>query len=840
MVRSIAGVNKARVSAGGIFLYTHDFNDRRTAGTAETGVEVLCRIADGALSIGGSVSLEVLEVRTGTYNTAIAEDQAVLSVNDRNGSYFTDALANIPVGATVTVSVEAADEAWNDVGFACGALHMLLENGQVCAGLPAGQNPRTAVGQRADGTLVFYTIDGRQSGHSVGAALEQVAQRLAELGCVSAVCLDGGGSTAITATMPGETAAQIVNRPSDGWERGVSNHIFLVTDNVPTGIFARFHLAADNHRVLAGSRVAISVFALDSSFLPMGKDFGLAADGGELTADENGGWSLLTPAEGGTVTVSAASDERTDTLAVEAIAAPDAVRIKNGGAVLSHLTMAPGDSLQLAAEAVWNRLPLAADGHLFTWSVSGNIGTVTEDGLFSAKAVGTGTLTVSAGGVEAAIPVAVTNLPLHTLEDFEDGAPESSGVGMSLSVLRAPDTVKRGRASAQIDYTLDAYGDAVLVFGQPCAMPDAQYHQLNLWVQGDGSENLLSLAVSGSGGVKLIPLTTLEDTGWQLHTVDIPADADRIFGFAVTGNSVVIHADGTAEPAAGFFRIDQLTASYGNIADTEPPAVTAEITAGEDGSYTLAAAVFDEEDGILPLSSLSVTLDGRPMEFSYNTKTGTLSASLPAGEGGHRLSVFARDASGNVGRSSANVPPASDLPAFSDIEGHWAVEYIAWLKTAGVTVGYSDGSFRPDQPISRQQFVSMLFNYLGLNAEDYADVELPFADADGISDYALAPVKALWSMGILEGTERNGALYLLPRQNLTRVETAVMIGRTQEKGFASAEVPYTDAADVPAYAVQYLATMTAQGVISGYSDGSFRPNNGVTRGQMAKILCNLL
>ncbi len=43
----------------------------------------------------------------------------------------------------------------------------------------------------------MYTIDGRQSGYSIGATLTQVAERMVELGCVTALSLDGGGSTAI-------------------------------------------------------------------------------------------------------------------------------------------------------------------------------------------------------------------------------------------------------------------------------------------------------------------------------------------------------------------------------------------------------------------------------------------------------------------------------------------------------------------------------------------------------------------------------------------------------------------------------------------------------------------
>ena len=67
-----------------------------------------------------------------------------------------------------------------------------------------------------------------------------------------------------------------------------------------------------------------------------------------------------------------------------------------------------------------------------------------------------------------------------------------------------------------------------------------------------------------------------------------------------------------------------------------------------------------------------------------------------------------------------------------------------------------------------------------------------------------------------------------------------MIGRSQEKGYALASLTFTDAGKIPAYAAFYIQTMVAQGILSGYTDGTFRPNNNITRGQMAKILYTIL
>ena len=135
----------------------------------------------------------------------------------------------------------------------------------------------------------------------------------------------------------------------------------------------------------------------------------------------------------------------------------------------------------------------------------------------------------------------------------------------------------------------------------------------------------------------------------------------------------------------------------------------------------------------------------------------------------------------------------------------------------------------------------MLYRYLGLDESKYADVELPFADVDKIGEYAIPAIRALYTEGVINGSVgKDGSLYFNPNNPLTRAQAATMIGRTQEKGYATAELTFTDTGKIPAYATFYIQTMAAQGIIGGYTDGSFRPNNNITRGQMAKILYNLV
>ena len=192
---------------------------------------------------------------------------------------------------------------------------------------------------------------------------------------------------------------------------------------------------------------------------------------------------------------------------------------------------------------------------------------------------------------------------------------------------------------------------------------------------------------------------------------------------------------------------------------------------------------------------------------------------------------------------SSNVTPEKDLRKARDMGAYINLDdatYVDFLFNAGVTKGYDDGSFKPNQNITRAQFSVMLYRYLGLQEEDYDGVELPFEDLNQIGEYAVPAIKALYSEGVINGSVKNGKLYFNPNSPLTRAQAATMIGRTQKKGYALSDLMFTDAEKIPAYATYYIQTMAAQGILSGYADNTFRPNNNITRGQMAKILYNLM
>lgn len=80
-----------------------------------------------------------------------------------------------------------------------------------------GIAPRTAIGQRKTGEIIFLVIDGRQVGHSIGVDLLPIQETLLAEGCINAAMMDGGSSTVMIYD------GEFVNKPSLGFERYINN-----------------------------------------------------------------------------------------------------------------------------------------------------------------------------------------------------------------------------------------------------------------------------------------------------------------------------------------------------------------------------------------------------------------------------------------------------------------------------------------------------------------------------------------------------------------------------------------------------------------------------------------
>ena len=419
---SLAGYNAYRNArfADKPFLYNHEYASS-VLGSSNSVSVILRPVDGGVMKMNSELTLEVVSVadtaREGvSYNGVIPDGYYMLYAEYRAGNeWLTDNIRNLVPGRTVTVSVGGVSERWKKAAYAISGLYTLLRDGEIVSDLSTVTNPYTAVGVKADGTAVFYTIDGRQSGYSVGATYEQVALRLQELGCVTAVALDGGGSTSVGATLPGSSEFTILNRPSTSARRINNSILFVVPDKGPTGVRAGAYVSAHNTVVMAGAWLPMTAVYYDTAGYPVegGLVSAWSSDGG--TVQEIDGGAVFSSDIPGIFTVSAVPGG-TGALPVRVVDTLSSLRVTREGssAAVDSLSLMPGDTVDLTASGTWWSLPVVMDDSCVTWEADASVGTIDPSGRFKAAGgseAASGNITASAGGQTVAIPVTVQAYP---------------------------------------------------------------------------------------------------------------------------------------------------------------------------------------------------------------------------------------------------------------------------------------------------------------------------------------------------------------------------------------------------------------------------------------------
>ena len=236
-------VNKERkLNTENVYLLTEQFAS--ATNSTQPGVEVVLDVTTPGyegLVVGGEITATVASVNQVEANvdknqTPIGENQIVLSTNSAGSRY--DDLSALTEGEQVTVSVanNNSDVDWSQATQALGIFHVLMWNGQVNESAYNGDtdiHPRTVMGVKEDGSLVFFQCDGRQAGWAMGISFRNIVDYMKAQGCVSVFNFDGGGSSTITATLPGDEQSTILNRPSDGSERANCNALLFVAQSEP-------------------------------------------------------------------------------------------------------------------------------------------------------------------------------------------------------------------------------------------------------------------------------------------------------------------------------------------------------------------------------------------------------------------------------------------------------------------------------------------------------------------------------------------------------------------------------------------------------------------------------
>lgn len=407
----IAHINKyCQPTTNVMTLFTDKFGT--TTKTKSETINVILGDIEGNLSIGQTLTGIVEEIKTVSGEIQIPSGKIVLTINTTGNEWIKTVLAQLTTGEQITITnyAIADQERWNHAynGLASEGKR-LLTNGVVTGGLEAGAAPRTAVGVKADGTLIFYVIDGRQTGHSYGVKQATLAERLKELGCVDALNLDGGGSTSIAGVYPGQEAASVMNSPSEGTLRQVTNFIFLQNMEEPTETLGGLYLYPYSTHYLSGSRVQLYPAAVDANFhYTPAPDvtYAMENDLGNITPE-----GVLTLSGTGTAKVTVSSGEITGSAEYFTYENPTSISVYNAETKekITSIKAAANTRIKLDGHAYYGKKYLESTPEAYYWQVDASVGSITKDGVLTLSPTDgvSGNLTVWKGDAVVNIPVTV-------------------------------------------------------------------------------------------------------------------------------------------------------------------------------------------------------------------------------------------------------------------------------------------------------------------------------------------------------------------------------------------------------------------------------------------------
>lgn len=637
---NIAHVNKERkLDTSGVYFLTENFNP--TTDSTQAGVEVVLNVdpdQDG-LRIGQPFKVTVdsvvlVENNLDKNKTPINEGKAVISTHLNSPHYET--FKNLVPGDKVTVNVNDNSDSridWTKIVAGMGIFHLLLDNGTETDALndPA-VHPRTAMGVKADGTVILMQNDGRQIGWANGLTFREMVLYMRDvLGAVTVFNFDGGGSSTMSATIPGDNKATVLNRPSDGGERSNANAFLLVATEEPTEDKAveKIHLfpsIASNYAtkgmILEKGKMSFYITGTDKNYYPAPisgtPTYRVESDGASIGSVTNTGVFTASSGSGkGRVIASLGGKEATFEIeVVDEITKVDTTR--------TIISVGPNGSTVLDFKAFKDGIPIILSTEALTFNVDpANIATVSPNGQFTALVEsGSGNLTVSYKNFSLVMPFEIGKLPVQ-IADFERDVfadnswvkyfvnmPGNGGTA-DISINNDERFVKHGDGSLRIDYdfeTIPLTGTvAIEVAEHGGTVLEGQPKAISAWIYGDGNDAWFRIQLSGA---KYAGDTRINWVGWKYIETAIPTDAP--FPYTVQKMIRLIGTSTIANHTAGTVYVDSVRAvyDYKNDDNAAPVAIADSISPAqgsstEDRQQVISLKVKDSD--LVPVTGIDIS-----------------------------------------------------------------------------------------------------------------------------------------------------------------------------------------------------------------------------------------
>ncbi|MCX6151832.1 MAG: phosphodiester glycosidase family protein [Ignavibacteriales bacterium] len=431
-------------------------------------------------------------------NSSIQKTYSVISGSGQAGKY----LAKANVGDTLKLII-LIKPALYKLMQAVGGNVKLVTNG-----IPNSENgdrhPRTAVGFSKDSlTIYFITVDGRQPGWSVGMSYYELGKYMKDKWNVyQGINLDGGGSTTMV------VRGALKNKPSDGGgERTVANGVFIVS-TAPTGPLAHVVISPKKVFVIKGGNIKFSASAYDEYYNPLstsGSSITWSCDHQLGSIDATGNLSTTDSSANGYVFVQLNSIKDSVLVHISSITkiilTPDPVVLQIGQVQ---------EMLPSAFDSYGNSVQISKAN--YEWTLTGDIGTITNSGIFTAEKTGEGKIIAKYEEAADTVDVKIGVEQYFILDDFS-GARTYTISGTKINLSECSFSFDNSKyvsvpMSGKLEYSLATGGTTNLNLG--CDIPiSGTPEAIGINVYGDGKGHWLRCELKDKNNNKfLLDLTS--------------------------------------------------------------------------------------------------------------------------------------------------------------------------------------------------------------------------------------------------------------------------------------------------------------------------------------------
>ncbi len=174
--------------------------------------------------------------------------------------------------------------------------------------------------------------------------------------------------------------------------------------------------------------------------------------------------------------------------------------------------------------------------------------------------------------------------------------------------------------------------------------------------------------------------------------------------------------------------------------------------------------------------------------------------------------------------SSSTADSQTNDVSFTDISGHWAEKTIREYASRGILNGYEDGTFRPDNGVSVAEFCKIVSAIKGVN----------YKISEG--NWALPYIREMLAKGIIERTDFVDYNKKMTREEVAKASLAQMSGEYYPKNLEQFQQYIADFDAVSQSHEEFVLKTYISGVLAGYEDGTWKPQQGVTRAEILSVL----